>query len=71
MVGTTRIAAAGGTIAMDAVLDALARVERASVQQPAHRALPAPAADCVLVTARSLNADSYADVFRADAETAL
>jgi uncharacterized protein (DUF58 family) len=67
-IGPARIPARTDRIAFEAALDALARVERATSGAPA---LPAPAGDCVMVTARDLPADGYADLFRATAETTL
>ena len=67
-IGAIRIPARSDRIAIEAALDALAHVERATAGAPA---LPAPAAECVLVTARDLPAEPYADLFRATAETTL
>lgn len=68
MVGATRIPAASDRTVIDAALDALARIER---QEQGSLSLPASPADCVIVTARELSAESYADMFRANAETSL
>lgn len=68
MIGATRIPARSDRIAIEAALDALAHVERAA---SGAAALPAPAAECVMITARDLPAEMYADLFRATAETTL
>ena len=67
-IGAARIPAAPDGTSVDAALDALARVERAD-----HGAMPLPAApnECVIVSARDIPRGSYADVFRATAETTL
>ncbi len=67
-IGDTRIAATENGIAADAALDALARVVR---REAGSLQLPAPAVECVVVTARDLDGAGYADVFTALAETSL
>lgn len=67
-IGGVRIPAGGGGIVTDAALGALARVERTD---HGTLSLPAPPSECVVVTARDIGADGYADVFRATAETSL
>ena len=67
-VGAVRIPARADRVAIEAALDALAEVERASSGDPV---LPAPASECVLVSARDLPTEVYADLFRATAETTL
>ncbi|MEO5511543.1 MAG: DUF58 domain-containing protein [Longimicrobiales bacterium] len=68
MIGDIRIPATGDRTAVDAALDALARIER---KDTGSITLPAQPSECVVVTARDVSADSYADVFRATAETSL
>ena len=67
-IGAVRIPPRGDRTAIEAALDALAHVERADNGAPS---LPAPASECVMVTARDLPPDPYADMFRATAETTL
>jgi uncharacterized protein (DUF58 family) len=68
MIGDIRIPAAGDRTAVEASLDALARVER---REQGTMPLPAPPAECVVVTGRDIARGSYADVFPASAETSL
>jgi uncharacterized protein (DUF58 family) len=58
--GATRVEPAGGERQLEAVLDALARVDFDAGQTTN---LPAPIGECVLVTARAGAGDGYADVF--------
>jgi uncharacterized protein (DUF58 family) len=68
MIGDIRIPAAGDRTAIDAALDALARVER---RDSGTMMLPAAAGECVVVTARSIDTAGYGDVFPAAEETSL
>jgi uncharacterized protein (DUF58 family) len=58
--GASRVEPAGGERQLEAVLDALARVDFGAGRTTN---LPAPIGECVLVTARTADRDGYADVF--------